>query len=66
VVLMSRYETGWAVRADGRGRQEDARILERDDRGAVVRARFAPPVELPYRRVVVEDERGRRAWTNAI
>jgi hypothetical protein len=65
IVLMSRYETGWAVRADGRNRMEDATILERDDAGAIVRARFAPPLELPYRRVVVEDERGRRAWTNA-
>ena len=66
VVLMSRYETGWAVRADQRLRQEDARVLERDDRGLVVRARFAPPMELPYRRLVVEDAEGRRAWTNAI
>jgi len=66
VVLMSRYETGWAVRADARNRQEDARVLERDDRGLVVRARFEPPMELPYRRLVVEDERGRKAWTNPI
>lgn len=65
VVLMSRYETGWAVRADGRNRMEDARIIERDEDEAVVRARFEPPFELPYRRIVVEDERGRRAWTNA-
>lgn len=66
VTLMSRYETGWAVRADQRGRQEDARTLELDDRGLVVRARFEPPMELPYRRLVIEDERGRKAWTNAI
>jgi hypothetical protein len=66
VVLMSRYETGWAVRADHRARLEDARILERDDAGLVTRARFTPPIELPHRRVVVEDERGRRAWSNAI
>jgi hypothetical protein len=66
VVLMSRYETGWAVRADDRGRQEGARILERDDRGLVIRAAFTPPFELPYRRLVVEDPRGRRAWTNPI
>jgi hypothetical protein len=66
VVLMSRYETGWAVRADARGRQENARVLERDNRGAVLGARFTPPIELPYRRVVVEDERGRRAWTNPL
>jgi hypothetical protein len=66
VVLMSRYETGWMVRADDRGRQEEARILERDDRGLVVRASFTPSPRVPYRRLVVEDPRGRRAWTNPI
>jgi hypothetical protein len=66
VVLMSRYETGWMVRADDRGRQEGARILERDDRGLVIRARFTPSFVLPYRRLVVEDPQGRRAWTNPI
>jgi hypothetical protein len=66
VVLVSRYETGWMVRADDRGRQEEARILERDDRGLVVRARFDPSSVVPYRRLVVEDPQGRRAWTNPI
>jgi hypothetical protein len=67
IVLMTRYELGWAVRADARGRQEDARILERDQAGLVVRAGFAPPVEdLPYARVVVTDPSGRSAWTNPI
>ena len=66
VVLMSRYETGWAVRADGRSRQEDARILERDDAGLVVRARFSPPMDLPYRRLVIQNAEGRKAWTNPI
>ena len=33
IVMASRYETGWAVRADVRNRQEDATMLERDDRG---------------------------------
>jgi hypothetical protein len=66
VVLVSRHETGWMVRADDRGRQEEARILERDDLGLVVRARFTPSTPLPYRRLVVEDPRGRRAWTNPI
>ena len=55
-------EHGWAVRADHRDRQEETRILERDDHGLVVRARFTPPAGLPYRRLVIEDERGRRAW----
>jgi hypothetical protein len=66
VVLMSRYETGWSVRADGRGRQEDARILERDDAGLIVRARFLPQMALPYRRLVVESTQGRKAWTNPL
>jgi hypothetical protein len=66
VLLVSRYETGWMVRADDRGRQEEARVLERDDRGLVVRARFSPSTALPYRRLVVEDPLGRRAWTNPI
>src|SRR3954471_22109516 len=35
IVLMSRYETGWAVRADHRGRQEESRILERDAAGLI-------------------------------
>jgi hypothetical protein len=64
---MSRYELGWGLRTDGRGRQDGARILERDDRGLIVRARFTPPSEdLPYLRVVVTDEAGRSAWTNPI
>lgn len=66
VVLMSRYETGWAVRADQRNRLEDATILRRDGRGLIVGARFSPPIDLPYRRLVIEDERGGKAWTNPI
>lgn len=66
IVMVSRYETGWAVQAGTRNRQEDARVLERDDRGLVVRARFEPPMTLEYRRIVIEDERGRRAWSNPI
>jgi hypothetical protein len=66
VWMMSRYETGWGVNAGDRNRMEEARVLERDDRGLIMRARFAPSMELPYRRVVIEDERGRRAWSNPI
>ena len=65
--LMSHCETRLvACAADDRNRMEDARILERNDRGLIVRARFTPPTELPYRRLVVEDETGRKAWSNAI
>ena len=66
VVMASRYETGWAVMAGGRNRMEEARVLERDERGLVVRARFSPSIELPHRRVVIEDETGRKAWSNPI
>ncbi len=66
VILASKSETGWAVRADDRNRMEDARVLERNDHGLVVRARFTPPMDLPYRRLVLEDEQGRKAWTNPI
>jgi predicted metal-dependent phosphoesterase TrpH len=66
VWMMSRYETGWAVQAGDRNRMEEARLLERDDRGLIVRVRFTPSMELPHRRVVIEDERGRRAWSNPI
>jgi predicted metal-dependent phosphoesterase TrpH len=66
VTLMSWREHGWSVRADDRGLQDAARVLERTDAGQVVRARFTPPDGLPYRRLVVEDERGRRAWSNPL
>jgi predicted metal-dependent phosphoesterase TrpH len=67
VALHSRFQEGWAVRADHRGRQEGGRILERDDRGGVVAARFQPEVDgLPFVRVVVTDAKGRNAWTNPV
>jgi hypothetical protein len=66
VVLMSRYEAGWGVRADHRNRQEEAEVLERDETGRILRARFSPTMDLPYRRIVVEDAGGRKAWTNAL
>jgi hypothetical protein len=66
VVMASRYETGWAVLAGARNRMEEARVLERDDRGLIVRARFSPSIELAHRRVVIEDEAGRKAWSNPI
>jgi hypothetical protein len=64
--LMSHREHGWGVRADHRGTQIESRILERDDRGLIVRARFTPPDGLRYRRLVVEDPTGRKAWSNPI
>ena len=66
VWMVSRYEQGWGLTSGDRNRMEEARVLERDDRGLIVRARFAPAEDLPYRRVVIEDERGRQAWSNPI
>jgi hypothetical protein len=67
LVLQSRFEQGRAVRADHRGRQEHARILERADDGLVVRARFDISGEdVPYVRLVATDAQGRSAWTNTI
>jgi hypothetical protein len=67
VCLQTRYQEGWAVRADHRGRQEGARILQRSDTGAVVHADFRPLIaDLPFVRVVATDAQGRRAWTNPL
>lgn len=67
VGLHTRYQEGWAVLADHRGRQEGARILGRDDTGSVVRAEFRPDVQdLPFVRVVATDAKGRTAWTNPV
>ncbi len=64
--LVSHREHGWGVRADHRGMQDQARILERNDDGLIVRARFTPPPDLPYRRLVIEDAAGRKAWSNPL
>jgi hypothetical protein len=67
VGVHTRHQEGWTVRADHRGRQEGARILERNDAGLVVRARFRPDVDdLPFVRVVAVDAEGRSAWTNPL
>ena len=64
--LMSHREHGWSVGAGQRGMQSDSRILERNDRELIVRARFTPPAGLPYRRLVIQDDTGRKAWSNPI
>ncbi len=67
VRLQTRWEEGLFVQADHRGRQERARILARDERGLIRRARFdTGGLDLPYARMVAVDERGRRAWTNPV
>jgi hypothetical protein len=73
VWLHASWEQGWGVSAGPRGRLEDARILERDDRGLLTRVRFTPGDDpwasrrsTPWARVVIGDERGRRAWSNVV
>ena len=68
VVLHGRYEQGWGVTADRRGRQLSARILGRNDDGLITRARIVPDDEEPpdWTRVVVMDARGRKAYSNPI
>lgn len=68
VRFQSRWELGWGVRADGRNRQEGARVLERDADGSILRARFDPQTDedIPYVRIVTTDREGRHAWTNPL
>jgi hypothetical protein len=70
VWLHADRERGWGVSAGPRGRREDATVVERDERGLITRARFTPPADprvgRPWARVVIADERGRRAWSNTI
>jgi hypothetical protein len=66
IVFATRWELGWSVRSDHRGRQERTRILERDDRGFVTRARVEPDEHVPYLRLIATDPEGRSAWTNPV
>jgi len=67
------WEEGLAVSAGPRSRREDAQILERTDRGLLTRVRFTPSPDAwaqkrgpRWWRLVVEDEHGRRAWSNVV
>jgi hypothetical protein len=73
VWLHGGWEDGSAASVGPRGRLEDAAILDRNDRGLITRVRFSPsPDEQAaargsrWWRVVLEDEHGRRAWTNLV
>jgi hypothetical protein len=73
VWLHGSYEEGVGASVGPRGRLDGTRILERNDRGLITRVAFAPTpdvweTERPHRwwRLVVEDEHGRRAWTNVV
>ena len=64
------WEAGIGLSTGERARFDDGEILERDDAGAITRARFTPsPDEWPAKRdrrwwrLVVEDAAGKRAWS---
>jgi hypothetical protein len=73
VWLHGAYEDGLGLSAGPRGRRDDAEILERDARGLITRVRFTPNevreaghLARRWWRLVVADERGRRAWSNVV
>jgi hypothetical protein len=73
VWLHGAWEDGIGVSAGERGRTEQGSVLQRDERGLLTRVRFEPgedewPVKRTRRwwRIVIEDERGRRAWSNVV
>jgi hypothetical protein len=73
VWLHGAYEDGLALSVGPRGRRDDAEILERDGRGLITRVRFTPSAKRDaghlgrrWWRLVVADERGRRAWSSVV
>lgn len=73
VWLHGGWEEGLGLSAGRPGPFEGGEILERDDRGLIMRARFrldadegAGQEDRRWWRLVIADEHGRRAWTNVI
>lgn len=73
VWLHGSYEEGLGTSVGPRGRLEGVQVLERNDRGLFTRLRLTPYPDgvqsdrpLRWWRLVVEDEAGRRAWTNVV
>jgi hypothetical protein len=66
VTLYAGRRTGARVNAGRLGYPHAARVLERDDDGAIVAARLERPFKPPYGRVEVADAAGRKAWTNPL
>jgi hypothetical protein len=66
VTLYAGKGRGARVNAGRLGYPHGARILERDDAGAIVAARLERPWGAPYGRLEVADGAGRRAWTNPL
>ena len=66
VTLVSSRARGARANAGRLGYPKDAQILARDADGLITAVRLERPWEVPYGRVVVEDARGGRAWTNPL
>ena len=66
VTLYAGRRTGARVNAGRLGYPHAARVLERDDDGAIVAAHLERPFKPPYGRVEVADAAGRKAWTNPL
>ena len=66
VTLYAGRRTGARVNAGRLGYPHAARVLERDDNGAIVAAHLERPFRPPYGRVEVADAAGRKAWTNPL
>jgi hypothetical protein len=66
VTLYAGRRTGARVNAGRLGYPNAARVLERNDDGAIVAARLDRPFRPPYGRVEVADAAGRKAWTNPL
>ncbi len=66
VTLYAGRRTGARVNAGRLGYPHAARVLERDDDGAIVAAYLERPFKPPYGRVEVADAAGRKAWTNPL
>jgi hypothetical protein len=66
VTLFAGRTHGARANAGRLGYPHQARILERNDDGLIVRARLERPVRGRYGRVEVADAAGRRAWTNPL
>jgi hypothetical protein len=73
VWLHGAYEDGLGLSVGPRGRRDDAEIIERDGRGLITRVRFSPgasrdagKLDARWWRLVVQDDHGRRAWSNQV
>ena len=66
VTLCSRRERGSSVTAGPSGYRHRGEILAESDTGEITAARLSIPPHVPFTRLEVVDEFGRRAWTNPL